>query len=410
MELVEQRLTGESEANANESETEAGAGCTTPECLGIAGIVGSPDLEVAELCRSSLPEHCQQIKNIKFTVCYEDQAGLGKSSVISGGYCLLGIWEGLVDVGTGVVKLGKGTYKFAVDEEYREEALNTGSVFFEQFSDSEKFKALLSGSILAEMDEFVECLNYRGRWEYICEGGIQVIAPLYGYKKVKQFIGGRRNKQKLSVREKFEQRKELQELLSGTGYVDIGKLSSYQLGRLKPKDMRRMEISNFTDDIGSFLSNRQLHSIPPSKMNKLDIRVNHRTLRRLSDEQFKVAMINGDITSLPFNVIEGNIKRIRSVDVPRLSQLSHISPKAFSQMSAVQIRGMSSRQVNNVTPEQRASLSSRKKKAFEETREKRKQPEATTGETVGTPASGSSTGGAAKLGAKKPKDSKPSER
>ena len=432
---------------AEDSETEAGAGCTTPECLGIAGIVGSPDLEVAELCRETLPAHCQQIKEIKFTKCYDDQAGAGKA-IAGGGYsCLIGLWEGGVDVVSAIVKSGQWALNFTMDEEYREESLNAMSFFFEQFSDSEKFKELLSGPILEEMDEFMECLNYRGRWEYVCEAGIQLTAIVYGYKKikygytkVKQAIGGRRNIQKLSIRQKFKQREELQELLSGTSYVDISDLTGYQLSRLRPKDMRRMNISNFTDDTGSFLSNRQLRAIPPLKMKDLDINVNHRTLNRLSDEQFKAAMINGNITNLPFSVIEKNLKRIRSSDIPKLLQLDHVSPKVFGQMSVAQIRNMSYRQVNDVTPEQVSKLSRRKKEALEETRQKRnteeveaqkqrekdrraeerrkraeerrqrqqQQQEASTEAGAGASASETSSS-SAKSGAKKPKNSESSE-
>ena len=446
---AEQRLTGEGEVDANEAETEAQGGCTTPEC---SGFVTATTVEAAELCRSTLPAHCQQIKDIKMTACYSDQTDWGQATGYSIWSCLVGIVSGGADLVTGTGKVLSGTYNLAFDEEFREEALNTASFFFEQFSDSEKFKELLSGPVLEQMDEFVGCLNYRGRWAYICEGGIQIIVPVYGYKTIKRFVGGRRNKQKLSIRQKFEQRKELQELLSGTGYVDISNLSGYQLGRLKPKDMARMNISNFTDNIGSFLSNRQLRGIPASKMNNLDIHVNHRTLERLSNDQFRVVMSNRSVkvSELPINVIENNIKRIPAKEISRLFQLDRISPKAFSQMSAPQIRNMSYRQVNDVTPEQVAKLSKRKKQTLKETREKRnkeaaeakqrfekekaqrekerkaeerrqrrreqdqqrrqeeqqQQPEATTGEASGnTPASGSSTGGTTKSGPKKPKDS-----
>ena len=363
------------EVNADEADTEAGAGCTTPECLGVAGVVGSPDLEVAELCRKTLPAHCQQIKDIKFTVCYDDQAYVLSASAASGWSCLVGLASGGTDVLTRTGKIAVGTYDFAMDGEHREEVLNTMSFFFEQFSDSEKFKELLSGPLLEEMDEFMECLNYRGRWEYVCEVGIQTAVPLYGYKKIKQFVGGRRrNIEKLSIKEKFQQRRDLQKLLSGTAPVDIGKLSGYQLSRLKPKNMARMDISNFTDDIGSFLSNRQLRGIPPSKMSDLKILANHRTLGRLSNDQFKIAISNQklfEVSKLPINVIEDNIKRIPAKEIPRFFQLDQISPKAFSRMSAPQIRNMSYRQVNDVTPEQTAKLPKRKKQTLKETREKR---------------------------------------
>ena len=113
---------------ADEVDTEAGAGCTTPECLG-AG-VGSPDLEVAELCRSTLPAHCQKIKDIKLTTCYDDQAGFGGGVGASGLSCALGILEGVVDIGAGVGNAVRGTWNFAFDSEYREEFLNAASFFF----------------------------------------------------------------------------------------------------------------------------------------------------------------------------------------------------------------------------------------------------------------------------------------
>ena len=118
-------------AENDEAQTEAGAGCMTPECLGVDGALGSRNSDIAELCRATLPAHCQKIKDIKLTTCYDDQVELGSGAGGAGALsCTLGLWEGAVDVASGVWNIGKGAWNFAMDSEYRDEALNVASFFF----------------------------------------------------------------------------------------------------------------------------------------------------------------------------------------------------------------------------------------------------------------------------------------
>ena len=172
-------------AENDEAQTEAGAGCMTPECLGVDGALGSRNSDIAELCRATLPAHCQKIKDIKLTTCYDGVYGGFANKAAAPIYCFPGIWEGVKEVGTGLWNLGKGTWNFAVDEEYRDEALNTMSFFFEQFSDPEEIKSLLADPILESIDKFFQCLNLRGKWEYGCGKGIQLVG---GWHTGKKFI------------------------------------------------------------------------------------------------------------------------------------------------------------------------------------------------------------------------------
>ena len=230
-------------------------------------------------------------------------------------------------------------------------------------------------------------LNYKGRWEYVCESGIQVIGSIYLYKKGKKLVRfsskkfrqlvGRRKPQKapLTMAQKYNQRKNLQSLLTNDG-VYISNLTPYQRSLLKPKDMKKMRASSLTDEIANSLSNRHLRAISLENIRDISVANNGRTLSRLSDDQFRAVMGSGqNISQLPFEAIEGNIKRIRGADIGKLDQLDQISPKVFGQMSAGQIRGMSHRQVNNVTPEQEGALSNRLKAALTETRQKRQREE-----------------------------------
>ena len=374
-------FSAENEATA----TEAQAGCMTPQCLGTDGALGSPDVEIAELCRYTLPEHCQKIKNIKLTTCYDDQTEWGGSTGASVLACGLGLWEGVVDVGVGTWNILKGAFKFTVDSEYREEALNTMSYLSEQFSDSEKAKAFLTDPLLEDVDEWAQCLNYKGRWEYVCEAGIQVVGTLFvldkgeqivrfPFRKVKELMGGRVTP-RLTMRQKYQQRKKLQELLKSSA-VNMDKLSVYQLQRLRPKDMRKVDASTLKSDISDLLSRRHLRAISLPNIRQMPVAGNARTLSRLSDDQFRAVMGSGnDISQMPFEAIEGNIKRIRGADIGKLDNLDQISPKAFGLMSANQIRGMSYKQVNNVTPDQEARLNDRLREALTQTRQKRKKEE-----------------------------------
>ena len=381
----------EATATGQAGVTEASAGCMTPQCLGVGGSLGSPDVEIAELCRSTLPPHCQQIKDIKLTTCYDDRVEEGALAGIPGlaggitGSCALGLWEGAVDVGVGTWNILKGTFNFAVDSEYREEALNTMSYWFEHLSDSEKIKSLLTDPLLEDIDKWIQCLNYKGRWEYVCEAGIQVVGTLwvidrgkrivrFSRDKIRNVIGGR-GTQRLTMAQKYSQRKSLKGKLAGD-HVYIDNLSSYQRSLLKPRHMKKMKVSGLTDEIANSLSRRHLKAIPLSSIRQMPVANNGRTLSRLSDEQFRAVMGSGqDISKMPFEAIEGNIKRIRGTDIGKLDHLDQISPKAFGSMSAQQIRGMSHRQVNNVTPEQEGALSERLKTALVETRQKRKREE-----------------------------------
>ena len=373
-------------AKGVQAATEAASGCLTPECLGTGDNLGSPNVEMAELCRSTLPAHCQKIQDIKLTTCYDDQTNWAGVTGSGGIACALGLWQGAVDVGVGTWNIFKGIFNFAVDSEYREEALNTMSHLSEQFSDSEKVKAFLTDPLLENMDEWVQCLNYKGRWEYVCESGIQLIGSVWvGFhvldkgialpvQKLRHLIGGR-SAPKLTMAQKYDQRKSLQEKLA-SGEVDISTLSPYQLSRLKPKDMSKMNVSGLTDDMADHLSKRQLGAVPLSNIKQMSIDKNSRTLSRLSDDQFQAVMGSGqDISQIPFEIIEGNIKRIRAEDIGKLDQLDQISPKAFAQLSADQIRGMSHRQVSHITPDHEVQLSERLKGALAETRQKRQREE-----------------------------------
>ena len=203
---AERRLTGEEvEVSIKETETEAGAGCMTPECLGEKGALGSRNIKIAEMCRLTLPAHCQQIKDTRLTTCYNDlyydknKEFMGL--VGNGGYnCAIGFGEGVKEVGSGLLGFAAAAGKFTVDSKYRDEVLDTMSFFFEQFSDPEDIKSLLSDPILESTDRFFQCLNFSGRWQYVCGRGIQLVGAGLGawyggkkfiYEPIKQY---RRNK------------------------------------------------------------------------------------------------------------------------------------------------------------------------------------------------------------------------
>ena len=160
----------------SEAQTEAGADCTTPECMGLTG--DQTINEVHQLCLDSLPEYCKDVKP-EFTSCYQDEEKtFSEASVKSAGACIVGGIGGVVDFFVTAWELGGVFRKLLKDSYYRDEALDIMSYIMEQIMASENgmdevLKEFLLSPVLEEIDEFISCLNYRGRWEYVCEGGIQ---------------------------------------------------------------------------------------------------------------------------------------------------------------------------------------------------------------------------------------------
>ena len=360
----------------SESLTEAQAGCVTSECLSVTS--DQTIDEVRQLCLDSLPEYCKEVKE-EFTSCYKEDKSFSVASVKSAGACIVGGISGVVDFFVTAWELGGVLSDLLKDSYYRDEALDVMSYIMEQIMDSEDgveevLKEFLLSPALEEIDEFISCLNYKGRWEYVCEGGVQTYL---GVKTVK--VGRKlwkpiknRRKFKLSFLDQLAGRRKLKRKLKaarkGNKLLDVRELGPYEMSILSPKDMKLINVRFLTDTMASRMSKRQLQAIPLGQIKDLSARRASRVFSRLSNKQFK-AVINNDpskIRDMAMYVVEKNLKRIDPSYIPNVSNINQMVPSAFSRMSVEQIRALSTRQLREVVPAQRAALKGARKQAFDE--------------------------------------------
>ena len=168
-----------------EADTEAGAACTNFECLRNQYKSSSVE-DIQLMCQKALPEYCKNIQE-EHTVCsptVEWAQGITQGTL----YCISGLIEGVKDLVTGAIELtkatGRGTLAFAIgtksfilDEKYRNEAIDTASLMWNHIADlsKEEVQEFIMNPIFGYIDEITNCLNAKGRWHYLCEGGIQTI-------------------------------------------------------------------------------------------------------------------------------------------------------------------------------------------------------------------------------------------
>lgn len=172
----------------NQEAKTLSAFCATSEC-GEGQGTGVSDShstysDILKICLLSLPEHCQHIKP-ELTACSpeeEDQSWIQKTG-LSAGSCLVGVVNGVVDTlwfaGQITYKLSHGVYQTLSSEEYREEVFDMASFLMDDLQEA-GFQGTIQGlseAVLNEKDKFISCLNYRGKFEYLCEAGSQIFTP-----------------------------------------------------------------------------------------------------------------------------------------------------------------------------------------------------------------------------------------
>ena len=318
-----------------QSETEAGASCVGKECLSLAGVSSE---EVTNLCLKSLPEHCQSanlpLLRKKYNICLGDGGYFPVfSETLS---CLHGGFEGLL---IEPLKIIKGTWDLVFDKETRDEALEALSFLSEEVSGEEGNKTLkdiLFSPMVEAGDKFVQCLNYKGRFEYICRRGFQLAAGFYALNKVQKIRqAGKAVKEKrqayistLSDKDKRLQQKELDDLLSSDkmGSVKIEKLTPYQISRLPQDGLQKIDFSDLKNETADYLTRHQLNSIPVKfyknkKANDLSY-----NLERLKDDKFRYFMDKGIINDLNESAIAQNLHRMPSHRIRELDNLPKIHP------------------------------------------------------------------------------------
>ncbi len=163
--------------------------CASSECEGgkVSALSDSQNTysDILKICLLSLPEHCQNIKP-ELTACSpeeEDKSWIKKTG-LSAGSCLVGVVNGVVDTlwfaGRATYQLSRGVYHTLTNnEEYLRETLDMASFLMEDLQEA-GFKGTIQGlseAALNEKDKFLKCLNYRGKFEYLCETGSQIFTP-----------------------------------------------------------------------------------------------------------------------------------------------------------------------------------------------------------------------------------------
>ena len=389
---------------AASSETEAGAFCTGAECLKLSGVQAG---EMQDLCQHSLPQHCQEIPK-KFTICQPDDTGFIGTSGYSLFSCLEGAFTGLADaIHTGIQVIG-GAWSFLTSSETRAEAWSVTSFMAEELAGpygAEILEELFVTPVLEEVDEITQCLNYRGRWEYVCESGVQIFAAVKAVKwgkkladpkkmnlvqKIALIIRRRANRPKISVQEKIQQRKQLKQLFKSgkkpaKKKLSIAELTPYQISLLSKRQIQKhINLSKLTDAQVLHLSTRQLQAVPVqeiakvnplalegsfSQMNRVGLGKNlkpagsYNGLRRLSDKQFQAVMEHPSASAISAESLKVKevISRISPKQIPRLR---HLSGVPLGSLSLAQIRTLSRRQIAEFEQKDLKFISPLKKRAF----------------------------------------------
>ena len=368
---------GEENLIEAESLTEAGASCTTPECLNLP--TSQSVEEILDLCLKSLPQYCKEVKP-EFTKCYKNEdESFAFASVKSVGACLAGGIGGVVDFFVTAYELGGAFGDLFEDSYYRDEALDIMSYIMEQIMDSEEgieevLKEFLLSPALEEIDEFISCLNYKGRWEYVCESGVQIYLGVKAVKVGRAIWRPIKNRRKfrLSFLDQLKARRKLKKQLKtarkGDRLLDIRDVGPYGMTILSKKDMKFINVRFMTDKMAERMSRRQLQAIPLNRITDLSARRAGRVFSRLSNRQFK-AIIDSDpskIKDMSMYVVERNLRRIDPRYIANVNNINQMAPSAFGRMSAEQIRALSAKQLREITSAQRKALKGVQKQTFDE--------------------------------------------
>ncbi len=363
-------LTGIGQSYALDEDTEAGGACNTPACLQTReNPTEDTSSVIMQMCREALPEHCQSVQP-KFTACTPtDEMGWGQITGLSAVSCLTGLWDGLSDTfwffASAARGLGKMAWASLSSSEYRDEAMNTASFLIEnlQASGSGGLKTMFEQGFWNEVDEFMICLNTRGRYEYLCEGASQVLVGgtaslgvLKGLKLASKGVtnpaqklqwmlrGGRGKFPRLTRRERQAQKESLKNMLQKQDELDVEKLTPFMLSLLTKKQFKnRVDFSKLTDAQAMHLSRRRLSQIPPTEYAKMDYNKLIKTLDRMPDEGFKTLVRRMDSSQLPIptSSVEKNLHRIPSVVIEQIRNIHKVDPKVFrNSMSSERLKGL----------------------------------------------------------------------
>ena len=344
---------------ADDTELEASVPCTKIECLINQYPSHSLD-QVQNICNQLLPDHCTDIRT-EYTRCNTNNvaggslAQFGKASFQSIGTCIVGLADGLIDVLKTIISLGVGSYKFTVDEQYRNEALNSLSILLNDIQGGdalEEFKEILSSSLFEYFDEIASCLNGPGRVHYLCEFLTEVITVLnvvdkavYPAKvlsnRVKLLKSG--NRIRLSPREKLNLRADLKQMLRASNVLPISSVHPYQLRLLSRRQIRQKLKIDVTSRYNlDHLSTRQLRSINLTEVAKINPEiVTPEVISRLSRRQFRAWATPENIGKSPINILESNVSRIDSSLIKNITQIERLDGRFLNSLSSRQLSSMS---------------------------------------------------------------------
>ncbi len=355
-------------------ETEAGGACNTPACLQTEDGTQETVNVMTQMCMEALPEHCQQVQP-KFTACTPtDDMSWGQISGLSTGSCITGLWDGIVDTAWFFGRMAKGlgvtAWKSLTTDGYSEEVMDMGSFMMEdlQNTNKEDVKELFERGFWNEADKFINCLNTRGRYEYLCEGASQVVVggvSGYGIARGTGWVGqkvmntgrrirwrargGRGGFPKLTRKEKRAQKSTLRNMLNLQDELDVEKLTPFMLSLLSKKQFKtRVNFSNLTDAQAMHLSKRRLSQIHPTEYAKMNITKLPKTIDRMPDEGFK-ALMSQTTAQIPIASVQKNLYRIPPAQISNIKNIHKVDPGVFRRkMTRERLHGLTPNQAQNV--------------------------------------------------------------
>ena len=262
------------------NKTEAAIVCTDPKCYGLPPDAGVK--KIAELCRKTLPKHCQKKIPIEYTQCHPsktqvvsdiaDWGGIGDNeavAIVSLGSGVEGCISSLVEAVTDTIELlGLGgnvlakAADFAVDlmspePEIRAEALDATSLFLSHLHPKKipGYASAVKKSgetwLQEEWEKISGCLNGAGRTKYTCKKLTFIAEAYLGGGVIKK--GARLIPMDKIAKKLFKIRASKKQINIADIFTRKGKLD--KMRRIRFNDLKRyklvdnMDFSGLTNDM-----------------------------------------------------------------------------------------------------------------------------------------------------------------
>ena len=285
------------------SKTEATSVCTKPECYGLP--TSSTADQITDICYASLPDHCRAVDK-EYTQCYPTNKSVTTIGVESTKSCGTGFWESIKSTADGLWGLVTYPYNFIVDEKVRQEAKNVTShvMHFVSNTSLKEMSGLVGGAAKKELDEFVNCLNHKGKSKYTCKIAMFALELLVGGKGVSAISKAKKAKKAKEAAKKKAMIKAREELLHNTRIAetkvvdsggDLSQLSVKEFGYLRhfnDHSVGKINFSTLIDQQVRYLDKVSISKLLRHQLEQIDLMKAPSIVKILPDPAFTIVIMN----------------------------------------------------------------------------------------------------------------------